>query len=189
MSNNTVKTIDITPTMRVRIEFDTDAESPAEWDNVGQITYRNTSRYVLGTEAIDGDQFQDIGVGILDGRLIGLPVYAMVHGGASISTTAYNCPWDSGRSGWVYCTKERAIAEFGKKILSATAKEKALSCLRGEVETFSQYLAGEVYGYIVERAVVGGWEVLDSSWGCYGLDYAINEGREAAAHYTEEATA
>lgn len=189
MSNYTVKTINITPTLRVRIEHDQDAESPANWDNVGAITYRKGAREVLGTEAIDENRYHDITQGIENETLIGLPVYAYVHSGASISTTAYNCPWDSGRSGWVYCTKEKAIAEFGKKILSATAKEKALSCLRGEVETFSQYLAGEVYGYIVERAVVGGWEVLDSCWGCYGLDYTINEGRSAAEHFAEEVTA
>ena len=185
MSNNTVETIDINPTLRVRIEIDTDAESPASWDNVGQITYRNTSRNVLGTEPVDGEQFRDIGVGILEGRLIGLPVYAMVHGGSSISTTAYNCPWDSGRSGWVYCTREKAIAEFGRKILSAAVKERTLNCLRGEVETFNQYLAGEVYGYIVERAEIGGWEQLDSCWGYYGLEYATEAAQSAATYYAE----
>ena len=186
MSNHTVKMIVITPTLRLRIEVDTDAESPASWDNVGEITYRKGSREVLGTEPINMDRYEEIGVGIKHGTLIGLPVYAYVHSGSTIATTPFSCPWDSGRSGWVYCTTEKAIAEFGKKILTAEVKAKTLQCLKGQVGTFAQYLAGEVYGYILEQAVMGGYEELDSCWGMYGLDYCEEAGREAAAHHTEE---
>ena len=194
MSYNTVKTIDISPTLRIRIEYDTESESPADCYNLGKITYRSGARNVLGTEAIDTERFEEIARGIENGTLIGLPVYAYVHSGSTIATTPFHCQWDSGRSGWVYCTREAAVKEFGKKVCTAAVKEKAMKCLRGEVDTFDQYLRGEVYGYIVERAVIDedgdkDWERLDSCWGHYGLDYCIEQGRAAAAHYKEEVAA
>ena len=195
MSNSTVKTIDISPTLRIRIEYDTESESPANWDNVGQITYRKGARNVLGTEAVDMDRFEEIELGIKNGTLIGLPVYAYVHSGATIATTPFSCPWDSGRSGWVYCTREAAVKEFGKKICTAAVRQSALKRMEGEVDTFDQYLRGEVYGYIVERVERDeddeelGSERLDSCWGWYGLDYCIEQGRSAAERYKEEVAA
>lgn len=186
MSNNTVETIDLSPDLRIRIEVDDDAESPKEWDNVGEITYRAGSRYTLGTEPVGMDRYEEIGLGIKHGSLIGLPVYAYVHGDATISTTPYGCPWDSGRSGWVYCTKEKAITEFGNKVCTEGVRAKALKALQGEVETFAQYLRGEVYGYVIERCEDGEWEQLDSCWGMYGLDYCISEAQSTAQRYVEE---
>lgn len=180
--------INITPTLRIRIEQDTDPESPKEWDNVGEITYNARSRYVLGTEAVDADRFHDIAQGIENGSLIGLPVYAYVHSGATIATKAFTCPWDSGRSGWVYCTKEKAITEFGNKVCTEGVRAKALKALQAEVETFNDYLTGDVYGYVIERAVDGGWDELDSCWGIYGLDYCKSEAHGAAQQYITEET-
>lgn len=186
MSDHTVDTFNITPTLRVRIECDMDSESPASWDNFGEITYNARGREVLGTEAISNERFEEIGRGIDDGSLIGLPVYAYVHSGSTIATTPFSCPWDSGRSGWVYATREAAIKEFGKKILTPKVKAHALHCLQGLVDTCNTYLMGEVYGYIVERAVLGGWEELDSCWGFYGLDYCKEAGGDAAQSYITE---
>ena len=183
--SNPIQTIAISPDLRVRIFQDEDAEGPAGWDTLGQITYKRGARECLGTEAIDADRFEDIGWLIRKGELIGLPVYGYVHSGATISTTPFSCSWDSGRSGWVYCTadKAKAKAEFAGQ---AHWRKAALKCLQGEVETFAQFLAGEVYGYVVERTRVNAdgdtlvEETLDSCWGFYGLEYAAAEGRAAA---------
>lgn len=185
MSKNSVETFDINPTLRVRIEYDNDSGGPGEWDNVGQIAYCS-SRETLGTERVSRERLDEISAGIRDGSLIGLPVFAYVHSGATIRCAPFSCPWDSGQSGFVYCTKEKAIAEFGNKILTAKARAQALKCLAGEVETFDQYLTGQVYGFIVERVIrdEDGDEVdteeLDSCWGHYGLDYCIEQGKYAA---------
>lgn len=185
--SNIAKTIQINDRVVIKIEYDTDSESPANWDNVGQITYNGRGRHCLGTEGISNDRFDEICRQVRDGELIGIPVYAYVHSGSSIKaawTNPFGCPWDSGQSGWAYCTKERAIAEFGSKIMTKKVREAAIKCLIGEVETFNMYLNGEVYGWIVE---VDGEEV-DSCWGCYGLEYAESEARAVAAHHIEELT-
>lgn len=180
MSKNSVDTIDINPNLRVNIEYDNDPMSPTEWDNVGQIAYCS-SRETLGTENVTRDRLREIQQGIEDGSLIGLPVYAYVHSGVTIRTSPFNCRWDSGQSGYVYCTKEKAIKEFGKKILTKRVEEAALKCLQAEVKVFDQYLTGDVYGVVVQRVLrdeegdEAGTEELESCGGFYGLDYAREE--------------
>lgn len=177
--------IEITATLRIRIEQDEDSESPAEWGRIGEIAYLKSARTTLGTERVGTDRMDEISKGIRDGSLLGLPVYAYVHSGSTIATTPFSCQWDSGPSGFVYCTKEEAINEFGKKVLTAKCKIKALQYLAGEVETFDQYIKGEVYGYVVERVKLDadGGEIsavkLDSCWGHYGLKYCVEQAFEA----------
>lgn len=181
-------TFQITDRVSIRIEQDQDAESPADWgSNLGEITYNGRGRHCLGTEGVSNDRFEEISRQVLDGELIGIPVWAYVHSGSTIKAAwdnPFGCPWDSGRSGWAYCTKEKAIAEFGKKVMTRAVREKTIRCLIGGVETFNQYLSGDVYGWIVE---VDG-EQVESCWGCYGFKYAESEARAAAAHYVKEMT-
>ena len=185
--DNTVETIQTNDTVRVRIVPDHDADSPENWDQLGKIAY--TGRYTLGTEFVTRDRLDEIALGIKNGDLIGMPVYAYVHSGATISCgkrlrdgtlipgNPYHCQWDSGQSGFVYCTKEKAIAEFGKKILTARIKDSVLKCLGHEVEAYDQYLTGDVYGIIVEHMVDDEWVETDSCRGFYGADYAKEEAK------------
>jgi len=190
-----METIVINNRVKVRIEQETDPQSPGEWDNVGKIAY-SSSRYTLGTENVTKERLDEIRDGIRDGSLIGMPVFAYVHSGATIKaaeTNPFHCPWDSGQSGFVYCTVAKGIEEFGTKRDQLNMKEgkvrkgtaamraKTLKCLIGEVETFDQYLQGDVYGYIIE---VDGKE-KDSCWGFYGLEYAKREATSAAQHYAK----
>lgn len=174
---DTVETIEINDNVRVRIEYDTDPPSPVECDNLGEIAY-SSSRYCLGTEDVSQERLREIHEKIESGEYLGLPVYAYVHSGATIRCgSGFSCPWDSGQSGFVYCTKEKAIAEFGKRVLTKKVKEKALNCLRAEVEVFDQYLTGDVYGIIVETRAGEDdeWEEKESCWGFYGIDCARDE--------------
>lgn len=181
-NENTVEVTDITPTLRTRIEYDQEPENPGEWDNVGKISYVS-DRYTLGTEHVSREQNEEIGQGIEDGTLVGLCVYAYVHSGSTIRTAPFSCPWDSGLSGFVYCTREVAVREWGKKILSKKVKEKALAYLQGEVKAFDQYLTGDVYTVCTERVERDeegeevSCEMLDSCCGFYGLEYAQEEAK------------
>lgn len=163
--------------LRVLIEQDCDPQSPAEWDNVGEIVYTSL-RYTLGTRRVAHAQMDDIHRGIISGELIGMPVFAYVHGGAMIRTAEsnpFNCPWDSGQSGFVYCTRERAIQEFPGQV-EKVVRRAALRTMAAEVETFNQYLQGDVYGY----RIMDGDNEVESCWGLYGLDYATKEAKAVA---------
>lgn len=181
-----VQVIDVNDDYRIRIEHDDDAKSPKDWDNVGHITYNEKSRYILGTQAVSLDRYEEIARGIEKGSLIGLPVYAYVHGGSSIATESFSCPWDSGKSGWAYCSKERAIEKFGGKNLTKEVKDKALGALKSEVETYNQFLTGEVYGFKIEKILsrddegkVLQTKTVDYCGEIYGLDNCITQAKSA----------
>jgi hypothetical protein len=188
-----VETIQITPTIRAVIDYDQDADSPENWDQLGKIAY-SSSRYTLGTENVSRERLDEISRGIENGTLIGTEVYAYCHGGSMIAAgtrlkngtyalhNPFSCPWDSGQSGFVYVEKAKALAECGHKILTAKAKAQTLQILAGEVACFSQYLEGDVYAITIEHLVDAEWEMTDSCCGFYGLDYAKEEALAMGQH-------
>jgi hypothetical protein len=125
-----------------------------------------------------------------------LPLYLYDHGGITISTGRFSCPWDSGQVGFIYMTMDTARENW----LNSTDKpdeetrEAATRCLLAEVEEYDQFLTGEVYGYIVERVYydedgdVEEREELESCWGFFGREYAEEEARSMAKHYSQAET-
>lgn len=110
--------------------------------------------------------------------IVWLPLYLYDHSGITMSTGKFSCPWDSGQVGFIFMTKAECLREWGKggTRLTPAIKAKAESFMTGDVETYDQYLTGDVWGYVIEDA--DGDEV-DALWGLYGDDYAIEEGRKA----------
>jgi hypothetical protein len=43
-----------------------------------------------------------------------LPIYGYEHGGLTIRTSKFLCPWDSGQVGYIYVSKKQAREEYGK---------------------------------------------------------------------------
>ena len=160
----------------MRILTDDDPDSPANWDNLGEIAY-SSNHYTLGTEHVSRDRLDEIGERIQSGEYIGLPVFAYVHGAATISTSPFSCPWDSGQSGFVYCTREKALAEWGN---TPDYEANAIRVLSGEVETFDEYLQGDVYGYTITDAH---GDIVDSCWGFYGIEFAKEEAQAALKYW------
>lgn len=169
--------------LTLTLHHDQDCESPLEYDEGVFITYNAQSRYTLGNTPTDAEENQRIGERIQSGELIGLPVYAYIHGGVALSTGAFSCPWDSGQSGFIYVNKATALSWHGGKILTAKKREQTLKNLRAIVESFGAWVNGECYGYSVEDA---DGETLDSCWGFVGYDYAAESAREAFAHCLKE---
>jgi hypothetical protein len=108
------------------------------------------------------------------GEMYWLPLYILDHSGLWMRTGTFHEDlqgWDTSLVGIIYITKEKAVKEFGRENTEA----KALACLNSEVETYSQYLSGEVYGYIVKDK--DGNET-DSCWGFFGdTKYVISEAK------------
>ncbi len=167
----------------VELHQDDDAQSPREDDNVGEILY-TSSRYNLGDRRTTSEEIREI---TERNDVVFLPVYAYIHSGTALNTTGFSCPWDSGQCGIIWCTKERAIAEWGKKRFTKHVEEKCKNYLRGEVATLSAYFEGEVFGYIAKDMDD---EEIDSCWGFYPdedfkkrHDYAISEAKSSIDHF------
>jgi hypothetical protein len=170
-------------TKTVKIMTDENPESPRHDSNLGVMVAFHR-RYDLGDKghgvrADDFNGWDEMEAHLRkekDAALI-LPLYLYDHSGITMSTKPFSCPWDSGRLGLIYVTKAKLREEYGVKRLGAATLRKATAVLEGEVETYDQYLRGDVYGYAVEDE---GGNVLDSCWGFYGLDYCREEAKGAA---------
>lgn len=98
-----------------------------------------------------------------------VPVYMYDHSGVVLSTGSFGCRWDSGQVGFAVLSPE-AQKDYGdpQKAIEAT------------VETYSQYVSGDCYGFILEEKKVcetcghEEWQEVDSCWGFFGSDPAEN---------------
>jgi len=173
-------------TLTMRLERDPYPESPEEFGNLGEIAYNARSRYVLGTESVGSERMKEIAHKIDSGEYIGMPVFAYVHSGGTIKA-AYNnpfdCPWDSGQSGFVYIPVADALKDYERRKMSKKLRERVLNILCDEVETYNMYLTGDVWGVIIEDER---GKTVASLWGLYGEEYAEQQGSRLLKEHTNE---
>lgn len=156
----------------IEIHYDEWGESPREWDNLGTMACYN-KRYTLG----DDKQYEDayaLREYLEGGDALYLPIYMYDHGGIALSTNSFDCLWDSGLLGYIYVSRDKVKAE-------GLTEEKALAILKGEVDTYDDYVQGKVYGYKVFNDE---GEELDSCWGFIGdMDHCEKEAESVADYY------
>jgi hypothetical protein len=168
---------------QIDINQDIDPENPREaWDNLGTMVCFH-GRYNLGDKT-DLRSSQFTGWDELETHLrenldavVILPLYLYDHGGITMNTTGFSCRWDSGQVGFIYVTREKLRKEYDWKRVSPQRRERVAELLRGEVQTYDQYLTGDIYGYSITKD----GEDIDSCYGFYGSDYC----EEAAKEYIE----
>ena len=182
----------------LKIFVDDNPESPREWDNLGIMICRH-SRYDLGDEQLpksfDGtfEEFKEYLIKKRDAVVI-LPLNLYDHSGISISTTSeypFNCQWDSSRIGYIFATRRVILKEFTVKKISKKLIERVTEILKGEVETYNQYLTGDIYGFnmIELKNCSLGHEhedIIDSCWGYYGDNFTENGLFESAGIKIED---
>jgi hypothetical protein len=184
-----IKTIDAGNGVRVHIYQDENPMTPREWDNLGTMVCFHP-RYKLGDtgHGFTPDTLQDK---LKEPGLVWLSLYLYDHSGISISSGPPSLRkdpnhypmdpggWDTSLIGAIFADAETIKREYGD---APDAGERALACLRGEVETYNQYLTGDVYGYVIEDAA---GKHLDSCWGFYGEEDAEDEAIHQAEWYAK----
>ena len=161
------------------VEYDECAEDPREWDNLCTMVcwHRNYRigdkhnyddvdeffRYVL--HHICGMAYEDFDALDTDGnyklicessKLLIKPINLYDHSGITVSTSnvyPYNDYWDAGCVGFIYVTKQKIFDECGG-ITEENWKEKADEYLESEMDTYDQYLRGEVYWFRFTKKVI-----------------------------------
>ena len=201
----TAEIIKLNDDHELHIVYDSDPDSPRNWDNLGTMICVH-SRYNLGdvhykskleclqhiatslgiTEIInDLDMYKEIyddeeqleeWIKSREDFVI-LPLYLYDHSGITMSTSSFSCKWDSGQVGYIYCSTDKILKEYGTTDLDTLTKVENI--LEGEVETYDQYLTGDVYGfelYKVKTCSEGHkhLDFLDSCHGFYGDNWKEN---------------
>jgi hypothetical protein len=171
----------------IKIDYDPSPESPREWDNLG-ILYSNSRRYNFDGHDIE-ELIQDVGGDLYDSvipwdkiakKYYFLKVWMYDHGGVAVRTGDSNpwgigwMAWDSGLLGVIAVKKTDACKEYGYKRACKSVQERAEKCLEHEIEALNTFVSGEIYGYTVEDE---SGEEVDSCWGFYDIDEAVNEAK------------
>jgi hypothetical protein len=157
--------------LTVQIIADEDAQAPENDDILFIVTTRNRYFELLSgkcdvAEVMENKEF-------CEGFHI-FPLYAYVHSGVSLSLGReypFNDRWDSGQIGAVFVSK----AEWPYRNRDIKRRVSARTSATHYVESWNQYLSGDVWGVVVENTASG--EHLDSCWGFYGIDCAKQEAK------------
>lgn len=169
--------------MKIRIERDTEPTDPREWDNLGRMVCFHR-RYTLGdkhdynTDNYDGWAALRAAITEEENAVVILPLFLYDHGGItmSCSTETFSAVdshgWDWGCVGFIFVRREDVLKEYSKKRITKKTLESVTKVLVDEVETYDQYLTGDIWGYIIEY---DDGEHLDSCWGFHGKEYCEKE--------------
>ena len=167
---------------KLKIIRDDDAESPREWDNLWTFVcwHRRDSYGDKHDFREPSDFWQWIeDNGGTDAFFI-MPIFMYDHSGVCLSTSnatyPFNDRFDSGQLGWAYVSKKAIKDEWKVKQISPKLKATVFKNLEGEIESYNQYLAGDIYGFNLieithcEHCGCTKEETLDSCWGFFGSD-------------------
>jgi len=180
---STVKKVEV-GNKTVKIVHDSFMESPRGWYNLATMVFTGKHKHLGDDHQVDfSEEFnsrQDFitrGAELVRKQIkdvaVCLPVHLYEHGNTSISTNSgypYDCRWDSGTIGFVVVTKSAIRENFLVKRVTKKLIDKSIRIAEGEVETLSNYVRGDVYGFVVEE---DGGEI-DSCYGFYGDDFETN---------------
>jgi len=159
-----------------RIYLDEDPESPREWNNQGVMICHH-KRYNLGdahhmdfSSCTSWDE-EEAHIRKHYGKdCIMLPIHMYDHSGISLSTTPFNCRFDSGRLGTIVISRKFVRKEYGVQRITEKTKNQILMNLKNEVDVYNDYVSGNVYRYSISEVVNGEETLLDSCGSYYGYD-------------------
>jgi len=175
----------------IEVYYDEDPRNPrTEWDNLCTMLCAH-QRYTLGDEQVRerwGEQanyfsgWQEIVDKLQKEEDVvmwrRLKLYD--HSGITISMSEsypYNDRWDSMTVGIIYVTREHLKSFMGWKRMNKKRTKQLHNIMEGEVQTYDNYLTGNVYGYaIVDPA----GEEIGACWGFFGdyNEYMVKDCKE-----------
>lgn len=181
--------------VRIRVEYDDDAESPrTAWDNVAafwsdgmhrrynfheaaadEVLARIKSAMPVPDELLEEGGDVEIIQWLMENQTsvssyVIMPVYMYDHSGLSFSTGGFSCGWDSGTIGFMMVDVERWDVQHGGEWSGEAATQRIVD----EVQDLDNYHVYGACGYIIERCEGGEggghveWKEEGACWGIYG---------------------
>ena len=187
-----------------RVVLDEEPMSPrSEFDNMGVMVCFH-GRYDLGDKtglnSKDFSSWNEVEEYLKKEKdaVVILPLYLYDHSGLRMKVGSFrgllpqgHAEFDSGQVGFIYVSRETVKKEYGD--LSKESIEKATKHLEGEVETYDQYLRGEVYAWHIVRKTKCSQcgdeneETIDSCYGYYGDEEDVmNELKSALESHADK---
>ena len=166
---------------RIDIIQDEVPEDPREWGNATKMVFCHRG-YNLGDEHdYKSDNYGNWGelkeaiIANEDVHTI-CPVYMMDHSGLSFSTNRYGGMYgyfDSGQIGYMLVTNKEAKD-------NGWDEERCFEAIELDLETYGQYISGDVYGYTITEIDEDGDDIeeVESCWGYYGTDSTMEEAED-----------
>jgi len=148
------------------------------WDNEGfNWLYDKYEDDLETTLKVIGKHIDSLVEAVIAEHFVMLPLYLYDHSGITMNTTGFSCPWDSGQVGYIYCSLTKAMEDFNATNWNdlvnetTTLREMTERNLRTEIDTYDQYIRGDIWGFVVEEQVeTDEWESVDCCFGFYGSD-------------------
>jgi hypothetical protein len=180
----------------ISIHQDEEPESPREWDNLGKMVcfhkrYDLGDKHNLSPNDFNGWDEVERHLTREEDAVVILPLYLYDHSGLRMKVGSFHgllpqghAEFDSGCIGFIYVDRDTLRKEYGGKRITKSILQTATKVLEGEVATYDKFLAGDVYGYIVEDA---DGEQFDSCWGYYDDASDIVAGCKAIVDHHIEA--
>jgi hypothetical protein len=161
----------------IKIIQDQEPMSPREWDNLGTMVCWHRRSNLGDKQSRDAPTTIEDASEIEKHGGVVLPLYLYEHSGMTMDTIGFSCPWDSGQVGIIYAEKATILKEYNVTDVTPEIRERVLKVLRSEVETYDQWLQGDVYGFVIEDAE---GEHLDSCWGFFGVEDCLEAAKESS---------
>jgi DNA-directed RNA polymerase specialized sigma subunit len=150
-------------------------------DNLGTITAEHRDYNLADEHAMSVEELDEALQAEPD-EYISLPVYLYDHSGLSMSTTPFSCPWDSGQVGIIYVTRAEVAEQYRGHDLPSD--EQIKEYLADEINTYSQWLEGEVYSFqILDKD----GEEVDACSGYIGLEAVEQEASSTLEYFAKKA--
>ena len=175
----------------ISVSPDDNPSDPRENDNLGTMICFHR-RYNLGDKHkfSDSQEFLEWLKENKNDIAICLPIFMYEHSEVSLSTSnkkyPFNDRWDAGQVGIVYVTKETLKKEYPIDQPQEKTIEIATNVLVAEVEEYSRYLNGDIYGYQISATEGSPKLCTDSCWGFDDMNYMIDEAKAAIDYAIED---
>ena len=170
-------------TYRIRIYAVTDVPNPLDdWSEMGTILSLNRKHVNFNPARIESS---------IENNPDAVPLSYFEHGQCLWSVAGelpahLRCPWDPIAFAGVWLP-DAATLESAKNYGGRTRHHFMRKPARQACDAYTQWCNGDIYGYEIERITSCGHcgseqaSVIDSLWGCYGLDYCLGEAMSAVA--------
>jgi hypothetical protein len=176
-----------------KIYYDSDPSNPREeWDNLCTMVCFH-KRYNLGDKkhgysSSDYGSWEELYNHIMEeygNKVVIKSIFMYEHGGITISTGPFSCGWDSGQIGFIFISHDKMNKEWASKPFESEEAliKQANDCIDAEIETYDQYLRGDVYGFEIEDP---DGECVDSCWGFHGIEYMKQEVNDILKFYVNK---